>query len=188
MEPHHVKLLRDKKADFPEAANAGVKALRQVFKWAVDAGRADHNPVRDVPCLRPNNPEGFHTWTVEEVYRFEARHPIGTKARLALALFLYTGVRRCDEANLHHCSAHGLRKAGATIAANNGATAWQLKAIFGWETLKQAEAYTRKADQIRLADEAMHLLMPQDSEQYDNKSFPLSERLPKVGKIGPLND
>ena len=38
--------------------------------------------------------------------------------------------------------AHGLRKAGATVAANNGATAHQLMAIFGWDTLKEAEKYT----------------------------------------------
>jgi integrase len=64
----------------------------------------------------------------------------------------------CDQAGLPHCTAHGLRKAGATIAANNGATAHQLKAIFGWDTLKQAEVYTREADQKRLAEAAMHLL------------------------------
>ena len=43
----------------------------------------------------------------------------------------------CDQAGLHHCSAHGLRKAGATIAANNGATSRQLMSMFGWETLKE---------------------------------------------------
>jgi integrase len=64
----------------------------------------------------------------------------------------------CDQADLRHCSAHGLRKAGATIAANNGASSRQLMAIFGWDTIKQAEHYTRGADQQRLADDAMHLL------------------------------
>lgn len=54
--------------------------------------------------------------------------------------------------------AHGLRKAGATIAANNGATAHQLMGIFGWDTLKMAEKYTRAADQQRLAASAMHML------------------------------
>ena len=65
---------------------------------------------------------------------------------------------RCNEAGLRHCSAHGLRKAGATIAANNGATSRQLMAIFGWDSIRMAEQYTRRADQQRLADDAMHLL------------------------------
>jgi integrase len=64
---------------------------------------------------------------------------------------------RCVEAGVRG-RAHGLRKAGATIAANNGATAHQLMAIFGWDTLKMAEAYTRAADQERLAKVAMHML------------------------------
>ena len=64
----------------------------------------------------------------------------------------------CDQVGLPHCTAHGLRKAGATIAANNGATAHQLMAIFGWDTLKMAEQYTRRADQQRLAQAAMHML------------------------------
>lgn len=64
----------------------------------------------------------------------------------------------CDQADLPECSAHGLRKAGATVAANNGATAHQLMAIFGWDTLKEAEKYTAKADQQRLAQAATHLL------------------------------
>lgn len=59
---------------------------------------------------------------------------------------------RCDEAGLPQCSAHGLRKAGATRAANNGASAHQLKAMFGWAALAQAETYTRGADQQRLAE------------------------------------
>ena len=54
--------------------------------------------------------------------------------------------------------AHGLRKAGATIAAENGATAHQLMAIFGWKTLEQAEVYTRKVRQQRVAGASMGLL------------------------------
>jgi integrase len=64
----------------------------------------------------------------------------------------------CDQAGLKRCSAHGLRKAGATIAAENGATTHQLMSIFGWETVKQAEHYTKRADRKRLAGDAMHLL------------------------------
>jgi len=54
--------------------------------------------------------------------------------------------------------AHGLRKAGATIAAENGATPHQLNAIFGWKTLAQAEIYTKKVEQQRLAGGAMHMI------------------------------
>jgi hypothetical protein len=45
---------------------------------------------RDVPNL------GFHRWTEAEVSQFEARHPIGTRPRLALALGLHTGQARQD--------------------------------------------------------------------------------------------
>ena len=40
---------------------------------------------------------------------------------------------------------HGLRKAGASIAAENGAAEHQLMAIFGWATSKEAERYTKAA-------------------------------------------
>jgi hypothetical protein len=52
----------------------------------------------------------------------------------------------CREAGLPDRSPHGLRKAGATFAAENGATAHQLMAIYGWVTLAQAERYTRVAE------------------------------------------
>jgi hypothetical protein len=53
--------------------------------------------------------------------------------------------RLIDQAGLAHRTAHGLREAGATIAATNGATAH--RAILGWGLLKQVEIYTREADQ-----------------------------------------
>lgn len=47
--------------------------------------------------------------------------------------------------------AHGLRKAGATIAAEAGATAHELMAMFTWSRLSEAERYTQAADRKRLA-------------------------------------
>jgi integrase len=64
----------------------------------------------------------------------------------------------CDEAGLPHCSAHGLRKAGATLAAENGASAHELMSIFGWPTIKEAERDTKNAEQRRLAPRAMSKL------------------------------
>ena len=96
--PKVVSVLRDRKRDTPEAANGRVKALRAVFKWAClpEVGLALTNPARDVAYRKGNNPGGFHTWTLEEVEQYEAKHPVGTKARLAMALCLYTFQRRSD--------------------------------------------------------------------------------------------
>jgi hypothetical protein len=63
-----------------------------------------------------------------------------------------------------------LRKAGATIAAENGATSQQLMAIFGWASLRMAELYTRGAEQKRLAESAMHML--EAEEQNSTESCP----------------
>jgi integrase len=61
----------------------------------------------------------------------------------------------CDEAGLPHCTAHGLRKAGASIAAVNGATLPQLMAIFDWSTPDQAMVYIEKANKDRMTRDAM---------------------------------
>ncbi len=69
---------------------------------------------------------------------------------------------RCNEAGLKHCSAHGLRKAGAKIAAESGATSHQLMALYGWEKLEQAELYTRQANKTLRAARPMHLIVPRE--------------------------
>src|SRR5215475_15973719 len=55
-------------------------------------------------------------------------------------------------------SAHGVRKIGATRAAENGATVAELEAIFGWSGGGMASLYTRAADRARLAKGAMSKL------------------------------
>jgi integrase len=73
----------------------------------------------------------------------------------------------CDQAALPHCTAHGLRKAGATIAAELGATTPQLMAIFDWSTPAQAEPYIRAANRKRMAKDAMPLLTAFASEMHE---------------------
>lgn len=92
-----VRVIRDRKAEFPEAANSRLKAIRQVYAWglAAEPEAVTMNPARDVPYLK-SKPGGFRAWTIDDVRRFEARHPVGSKARLAMALMLYTGQRRSD--------------------------------------------------------------------------------------------
>jgi integrase len=232
--PAKIKRLRDLKAGLPGAANNRRKYLSAMFAWALEQTPPlmKTNPARDVKRIRYAT-DGFHTWSIEEVEQFRARHAIGTKARLALELLLFVGVRRgdlvalgrqhvkgaalrfvprktrykrarmsekpilpiladalarspvgdltflvteygkpftakgfggwfrerCDEAGLPHCTAHGLRKAGATIAAENGASIHMLMAMYDWDTPGQAKVYTDAADRKRLAAEGMPLIL-----------------------------
>lgn len=209
-------------ATTPSAANNFLKAMSVLVEFALEAGLIDHNPARDAKKISSKS-NGFHTWTVAEVAAYEVRHPVGTMARLAMDLMLYTGLRRsdvvrvgpqhiagnilsiqlvktqrssgvtvtmrilpvlaesiaktatgektllisgwnrsfavkgfgnwfrdrCDEAGVPG-SAHALRKAAATRCAENGATASELMAMFGWTTLQEAERYTRAAERRKL--------------------------------------
>jgi len=72
-------------------------------------------------------------------------------------------------------SAHGLRKAGATRAAERGASERQLMAIFGWSTGKMAQHYTRSAYRMRLARDAAELLLPAQSENKNRPHLRLGE-------------
>lgn len=227
-----LEVLRDRVRATPGTANDRVKTLRAAMKWARAKRLVRSNPAIDLAKIRVVT-RGHHTWSAEEVDLFEARHPLGTRACLAMRLMLYTGARRsdavrlgrqhvkggviawtahknrnrhptdiavpilaplaeaiaagpagdlvflttdhgrpfsiagfgnwfrerCREAGLPHCSAHGLRKAGSTRAAEAGATAHQLMSIYGWRSLAEAETYTRAAERRRLAAAgSVHLL------------------------------
>lgn len=58
----------------------------------------------------------------------------------------------CDAISLTTCSAHGLRKASASILAEAGASEAQLMAIFGWTDGKMAQHYTKAAQSKRMID------------------------------------
>lgn len=211
------------RARTPFGANNFLKTMRGLFQWANSAQHVETDPTEGVKRIQSKT-EGYHTWTEQEIAKFESRWPIGTRERLALAVLLYTGLRRgdasifgrqhiregiisfrtqktgqqvtipilpelaaiinatktgdlafitakdgrpmtkerfgawfrraCNEAGVRG-SAHGLRKAGATRAANNGATVAQLNAIYGWTGEKMASLYTRSADRVKLARDAI---------------------------------
>ena len=60
----------------------------------------------------------------------------------------------CNKAGVHKL-AHCVRKISATRAANEGATVAELKALFGWTDDVMPSVYTRCADCVRLAKEAI---------------------------------
>ena len=100
LQPRHLRRIQDEKAHTPDAANSLMKALRQVFKFAVGQDHVESNPVVEIGRLKSPNKDGIHSWTLGEVEAFEATHEIGTRPRLALALLLYTVQRRADVATM----------------------------------------------------------------------------------------
>jgi integrase len=80
----------------PFARNNWLKTLRGFFKFAVDTEVIKTDPSAEIDKTPRSEGGHFHTWTEDEVRRYEARFPVGSMARLALALMLYTGQRRSD--------------------------------------------------------------------------------------------
>jgi integrase len=93
--PRHLSARRDALMDTAAAADTMIKVLRQLFRFAVRYDLHVSNPAAQVEYLTVN-PEGYHSWTLEEINAYERAHPFGSMARLALALALYTGPRRPD--------------------------------------------------------------------------------------------
>ena len=91
---HVAKILADK-AGTPAAANKLRKLLSLLMRVAILEGWRKDNPCVAVKGVKIKS-KGHRTWTDEEITAFEAFYPIGTEARLAFALLLYTGQRRSD--------------------------------------------------------------------------------------------
>jgi len=86
----------------PFAQHGYLKAVRHLMQYAVRAGLRDDDPTVGVAQAKSTRTKadgrerGYHTWTEDEIAQFEAKHPIGSRPRLAMALLLYTGQRRGD--------------------------------------------------------------------------------------------
>lgn len=78
----------------PGAGNKFLKYFKTLWNFAVEIEMINSNPLARLKGFKPG--KGFHSWEESEIQQFEARHPIGSKARLAMALMLYTGQRRSD--------------------------------------------------------------------------------------------
>ena len=92
----HVERMLAEKASAPHAARNFLKALRGVISVAIMAGWRDDDPTAGVRNVRLPKTGGFRTWTEDEIDQFEERHKIGSPARLAFGLLLYTAQRRGD--------------------------------------------------------------------------------------------
>lgn len=247
----HMQTAVEERAATPALAKNFLKAMRAMFLWAVKNDHMTANPCEGVEPVAYKT-DGFPPWNVDDVKLFCDRWKVGTTPRLALELFLTSGLRRgdmhkagrqhlrgdifslktgktgvditvrfhanllrtiaatktgdlhflvknngqpftskesfgnwfsarCREAGVEK-SAHGIRKLSATLSANDGASAHELMAQFGWVKIEQAETYTRKADRQRLGikssgrvAEQIENMMPLTSEpgsgEIENKAM-----------------
>jgi integrase len=90
----HIAAIISARSATPHAANNLLKTLHTLFEHAIAINMIASNPATDVKKFRIQT-DGFRAWTESDVAQFVAHHPVGTRARLALALLL-TGQRRSD--------------------------------------------------------------------------------------------
>jgi integrase len=239
---------RDRRSAHPSQARQFVQTARSLFAWALLRNHVTADPTQLVKIKRSKS-KGHIPWEESDIIRYEQRWPRGTRQRVMLDVYCYTGMRRgdaarigrqhikggalvfdtekngmrvtmpilpilqatldagpvgdlafiakkngdpidkktlgnafreaCKAAGIVGKSAHGLRKAAATRAVNNGATEREIEALFGWTGGQMAALYTRSADRKRLAEGAVEKLA-RNNETANETS---TSMLPPVQKV-----
>ncbi len=95
MERRHIAHLIDQRGETPSAANRLLSVLHLMMDHAIRSEVRPDDPTKGIDRISYHK-KGFETWTEEDIAAFEARWALGTRARLALALLLYTAQRRSD--------------------------------------------------------------------------------------------
>lgn len=232
LQRQHIEKRMADKAETPSAQRNYLRMVRMVLAFAVEQNMRPDNPALAIKMPSVKS-AGFHTWTEDQIAQYQARHPIGSKARLAMELMLCTSGRRgdavslgpqhirngeltytqhknrnnnpvrlvvpvhpdlqraieaapsqhltfliteygqpftdkgfggwfrkrCDEAGLSGCSAHGLRLACCRRLAEAGCSEKVIAALTGHRDMRMVARYTRAADQARMARTAVAALM-----------------------------
>jgi integrase len=97
MERQNVMAIVARHAQSPGAANDYLKKIRQLIRFSILLGWRKDDPTLLVKTFKTGE---WHTWTDEEITKFEAYWPIGTIERTAFSLLLYTGQRLGDVARM----------------------------------------------------------------------------------------
>jgi integrase len=101
----HMQRIVNKKAAKPFAQRNFLNTVRAMFKWAIKEGRIPDDPTLGVTREKAKTC-GYPTWSEDHIARFEGKHAMGTKARLAFGLLLYTGQRRGDVVKMGRHQVH----------------------------------------------------------------------------------
>lgn len=106
----------------PHPARALLKALRSFIAFCLEAELVDVDPTEGIKRAKAPKSSGFHSWTEAEIAQYEAYWPIGSRERLAMALMLYTTLRRSDMVGLGPQHAAGNRLVIRKTARTTGKT------------------------------------------------------------------
>lgn len=91
----HIEQMVAAKKAVPFAARNFFNSLRALMAFAIEAGMINADPTVGAKRVKAKS-DGFRTWTEADIVAFEEKHLVGSRARLAFALLLYTGQRRSD--------------------------------------------------------------------------------------------
>jgi integrase len=93
-------------AERPGMANLTLSVMSRVMAYAIKTKVRKDNPFAGLERYRLGT---IHTWTEEEIAKFEHRWAPGTRERLAFALLLYTGQRGGDVCQMQRSDIMGGR-------------------------------------------------------------------------------
>lgn len=93
--PQHIVKQMAEKSAIKSAANNWLKMMRLLMKRAISEGLRQDDPTANIKPFKIKS-DGFPAWEDEDIAAFRAKHPLGSRARLAMELALGTIQRRGD--------------------------------------------------------------------------------------------
>lgn len=93
--PKDIRNALERRSKTPALANNFLKAMSALFKWGLQHEHVDIDPTVGVERLKYKS-DGFPVWTRDDVERYMARWPVGSRQRLALEFLIASGLRRSD--------------------------------------------------------------------------------------------
>lgn len=87
----------DRRGATPFQAKNFLSTMRGLFVWALSMDLVRSEPTYGLKVKKPRT-SGFPVWSEDDITQYENRWPLGTRERVMLDVFAYTGLRRGDAA------------------------------------------------------------------------------------------
>jgi len=95
IEERDLLAMLDKHGPTANSFNNHLRAVKSIFTYAKKYHGLSPNPALGLEKISITT-DGFPEWQNDDIERFVATHPLGTKAYLALMLLMHAGPRRSD--------------------------------------------------------------------------------------------